>query len=78
MSVGLGVKAKIFHTGTLRTSVEEGVADTLSMGKMEEVDQEMPGAIDVTDRASKILLSWIKIKRMLLFPMCIVGKCDAR
>ena len=47
-SVGLGVKAKIFHTGR-RTSMGERVADALSKGKMEEVDQEMRGAIDVTD-----------------------------
>ena len=48
MNVGLGVKAKIFHTGR-RTSIGERVADALSKGKMEEVDQEMRGAIDVTD-----------------------------
>ena len=38
----------------------ERVADALSKGKMEEAHQEMPGAVDVTSRASKVLLNWIK------------------
>ena len=46
MSKGLGVKAKIFHTGR-RTSIGESVADALSKGKLEEVFLEMPGAVDV-------------------------------
>ena len=41
MSVGLGVQAKVYHTGR-RTSMGERVADALSKGKMEEVEQEMP------------------------------------
>ena len=32
----------------------ERVADALSKGKMDEVNHEMPGAIDVTNRASKV------------------------
>ena len=60
---GLGCQAKIFHTGR-RTSAGKRVADTLSKGKMEEVDQEMFGVIDVTDRASKVLLNWIKNPRV--------------
>ena len=63
MSVDLGVKAKIFHTSR-RTIVGERVADALSKGKMDEVDQEMPGAIGVTNRASKVLLNWIKNPRV--------------
>ena len=63
MSVGLGWKATIFHT-SMRTSVGERVADTLSKGKTEEVHQEMPGAVDVTSRASEVLFNWIKNPRV--------------
>ena len=59
MSKGLGEVARIFHTGR-RTSIGERVADALSKRKMEEVYQEMPGAVDVSSRASKVLLDWIK------------------
>ena len=31
---------------------------------MEEVYQEMPGAVDVSGRASKVLLDWIKNPRV--------------
>ena len=60
--MGLGVKAKIFHTGR-RTSVGERVADALSKGNMEEVHQKMLWGVDVTSRASKVLLNWIKNPR---------------
>ena len=63
MSEGLRLKAKIFHTGR-RTSVGERVADALYKGKMEEVHQEMQGAVDVTSRATKVLLNWIKHPRV--------------
>jgi hypothetical protein len=46
MSVGLGVQAKMFHTG-MCTSMGERVADALSKGNLEEVEQEMPEARDV-------------------------------
>ena len=63
MSVGMGVQAKVFHTGR-RTSCGERVADALSKGKMDEVEMEMPGAIDVSARASKVLLDWIASPRV--------------
>ena len=63
MSVGLGVQAKVYHTGRL-TSMGERVADALSKGKMEEVEQEMPGARDVSARASRVLLDWIANPRV--------------
>ena len=31
---------------------------------MEEVHQEMPGAVDMSGRASKVLLNWIKSARV--------------
>ena len=49
--MGLGVKVKIFHIGR-RTSLGERVADALYKGKMEEVQQEMPVAVDATSWAS--------------------------
>ena len=63
VSVGLGVQAKVYHTGR-RTSMGERVADALSKGKMEEVEQEMPGARDVSARASRVLLNWIANPRV--------------
>ena len=36
----------------------ERVADALSKGKMKEVEQEMPGARDVSARLSRVLLDW--------------------
>ena len=54
MNRGLGVMAKIFHTGR-RISIGERVADALSKGKMQEVFMEMTGAVDVSSRASKVL-----------------------
>ena len=63
MSKGLGVRAKIFHSGR-RTGIGERVADALSKGKMEEVYQEMDGAVDVSSRASRVLLDWIKNLRV--------------
>ena len=63
MSKGLGVRARIFHSGR-RTGVGERVADALSKGKMEEVHQEMPGAVDVSHRASRVLLNWIQNPRV--------------
>ena len=54
MNRGLGVMAKIFHTGR-RISIGERVADALSKGKMQEVFMEMTGAVDVSNRASKVL-----------------------
>jgi hypothetical protein len=63
MSLGLGVQAKVFHTGR-RTSSGERVADALSQGMMDEVEMEMPGARDVSARASKVLLNWIANQRV--------------
>ena len=57
-SLGMGVKLKWFHTGR-RTTVGERVADTLSEGDMEEVEQEMPGALDVSSRRSVVLDRWL-------------------
>ena len=72
--------AKIFHNSR-RTSVGERVADALSKGKMDEVNHEMPGAIDVTNRASKVLLDWIKNAQVdrTLGRKCLVkvaGRCS--
>ena len=63
MSVGMGVQAKVFHTGR-RTSSGERVADALSKGKMDEVEMEMPGARDVSARSSKVLLKWLEEPRV--------------
>ena len=55
---GMGVKVKLFHTGR-RTSKGERVADALSKGRMKEVEADMPGALDVSERGSKVLKRWI-------------------
>ena len=47
VSKGLGVRAKILHSGR-RTGIGEVVADALSKGKMEDVYQEMPWTVDVS------------------------------
>ena len=60
---GLGVKVKLFHTGR-RTSKGERVADALSKGNMREVEEEMPGAVDVSGRGSKVLERWIHDPRV--------------
>ena len=48
------MQAKIFHTGR-RTTVGERVADALSKGNSQEVQEEMPGAVEVSHRVSKVL-----------------------
>jgi hypothetical protein len=58
MGVGIGVNVRLFHTGR-RTSMGERVADALSKGNMQEVRNEMPAGIDVSERSSKVLLRWI-------------------
>ena len=40
------------------------VADALSKGKMEEVEADMPGALDVSERGSKVLRRWINDPRV--------------
>ena len=40
------------------------VADALSKGKMKEVKADMPGAIDVSERGSKVLRRWINDPRV--------------
>jgi hypothetical protein len=57
------VVARIFHTGR-QTSVGERVADALSKGNFTEVDEEMPGAVDVTHRCSQVLSQWIHDPRV--------------
>jgi hypothetical protein len=57
------VVARIFHTGR-RTTVGERVADALSKGKFAEVEAEMPGAVDVSYRCSKVLSRWIHDPRV--------------
>ena len=57
------VVARIFHTGR-RTSVGERVADELSKGNFAEVEAEMPGAVDVTHRCSRVLSWWIHDPRV--------------
>jgi hypothetical protein len=57
------VVARIFHTGR-RTTVGERVADALSKGKFSEVEADMPGAVDVTYRCSKVLSRWIHDPRV--------------
>ena len=54
---------KLFHTGR-RTTVGERVADALSKGNMEEVEQEMPGAVDVSRRKSEVLDRWLNDPRV--------------
>jgi hypothetical protein len=63
MGVGIGVNVRLFHTGR-RTSMGERVADALSKGNMQEVRNEMPAGIDVSERSSKVLLNWIKSPRV--------------
>ena len=60
---GVGVLVKVFHTGR-RTSAGERVADALSKGNMKEVEKEMPWAVDVSGRKSKVLDRWIKDPRV--------------
>ena len=57
------MKVKVFHTGR-RTSVGERVADALSKGNMREVEEEMPGAKDVSVRGSRVLERWIHDPRV--------------
>ena len=40
------------------------MADALSKGKFSEVEAEMPGAVDVTYRCSKVLSRWIHDPRV--------------
>ena len=54
---------RIFHTGR-RTTVGERVADALSKGNFVEVYKEMPGAVDVTHRCSRVLTRWITDPRV--------------
>ena len=54
---------RIFHTGR-RTTVGERVADALSKGNFVEVEKEMPGAVDVTHRCSRVLSRWIHDPRV--------------
>ena len=54
---------RIFHTGR-RTTVGERVADAFSKGKFVEVEKEMPGAVDVTHRCSRVLSRWIHDPRV--------------
>ena len=61
--LGVGVKLKLFHTGR-RMTVGERVADTLSEGDMKEVEQEMPGALDVSSRKSVVLDRWLNDPRV--------------
>ena len=61
--LGMRVKLKLFHTGR-RTTVGERVADTLSEGDMKEVEQEMPGALDVSSRKSVVLDRWLNDPRV--------------
>ena len=60
---GIGVLVKVFHTGR-RTSADEKVADALSKGNMKEVEEEMPGAMDVSWKKSKVLERWIQDPRV--------------
>ena len=55
--------ARIFHTGR-RSSVGERVADALSKGNLAEVEEEMPGAVDVTHMCSQVLSRWINDPRV--------------
>ena len=59
LCTGLGVVVKVFHTGR-RSSPGERVADALSKGKMKEVEDEWPGAKDVSARKSRVLERWIQ------------------
>ena len=54
---------RIFHTGR-RTTVGERVADALSKGNFVEVEKEMPGAVDVTHRCSRVLSRWMTDPRV--------------
>jgi len=60
---GLGVKVKLFHTGR-RTSKGERIADALSKGNMDEVKNEMPDGVDVSEKCSKVLNRWIHDPRV--------------
>ena len=60
---GVGVLVKIFHTGR-RTSPGERVADALSKGNMREVEDEWPGAVDMSVKRSVVLDRWIQDPRV--------------
>ena len=53
----------MFHTSR-RTSLGDKVADDLSKDKVLDVMQALPGSRDVTAKASKVLLSWLKAPRV--------------
>ena len=62
LAEGLGVPIKVFHTSR-RTSLGDKVADDLSKDKVLDVMQALPGSRDVTTRASRVMLSWLKSPR---------------
>ena len=63
LAEGLGVPIKVFHTSR-RTSLGDKVADDLSKDKVLDVMQALPGSRDVTAKASKVLLSWLRAPRV--------------
>ena len=48
------MRVKIFHTGR-RSTEGERVADALSKGNRLEVQEEMPGAVEISHRVRKVL-----------------------
>ena len=45
----------IVEAGALSLNIDNRVTDALSKGNMEKVETEMPGAVDNSERRSKVL-----------------------
>ena len=60
---GLGIQVVVFHTGR-RTSVGDQIADDLSKGKLENMEDLMGDSQDVGLGLSKELLNWLRFPRV--------------
>ena len=63
LAEGLGVPIRVFHTAR-RTSLGDKVAGDLSTDKILDVMQVLPGSKDVSCRASRVMLNWLKAPRV--------------
>jgi hypothetical protein len=59
LSEGLGVQIKVFNTG-IRTSLGDKVADDLSKGKIAQVMLDLPGSKNISNRVSRVMLTWLR------------------
>ena len=60
---GLGIQVAVFHTGR-RTSVGDQIADDLSKGKLENLEDLMGDSLDIGLGLSRELLNWLRFPRV--------------